>query len=68
MEKQLSAKAGLQWQFTAEELDVLICALIRQQSELRARLPIMEKYAGPEHLANHKTRIAVGEQLLKDLS
>lgn len=65
MEKQISGKGGL---FTAEELDLMICALIRHQSEMRSRLPIMEKYASPEHLANHQARIAVGESLLKDLS
>ena len=65
MEKQISGKRGL---FTAEELDVIICALIRYQTELRARLPIMEKYAGPEHLESHKERIAISEELLKDLS
>lgn len=64
MEKQVSGKKGV---FTTEELDVLICALIRQQTEFRGRLPTMEKYASPEHLANHLARLAVGERLLKDL-
>jgi hypothetical protein len=64
MEKPVSGKRGL---FTPEEIDVILCSLIRQQSEMRSRLPIMEKYARPEHLANHKARIAVGEGLLKDL-
>lgn len=64
MEKQVSGKKGL---FTPEELDVVICALIRYQTEARSRLPIMEKYASPQHLANHLQRFATVEKLLKDL-
>jgi hypothetical protein len=65
MEKQVSGKRGL---FTAAELDLILCALVRQQSDFRSRLPIMEKYAGAEHLANHRAKLVLGEQLLKDLS
>lgn len=65
MEKQIHGKRGL---FTPEELDVVVCALISQQSEFRKLLPIMEKYANPKHLANHLERIAIGEKLLNDLA
>jgi hypothetical protein len=65
MEKQVSGKRGL---FTAAELDLILCALIRQQTELRARVSIMEKYASAEHLANHRAKLVLGERLLEDLS
>jgi hypothetical protein len=65
MEKPVSGKRGL---FTPEELDLVLCALVRQQTDFRSRLPIMEKYAGPEHLANHRRRLELGERLLEDLS
>jgi hypothetical protein len=54
--------------FTPEELDYVICALIRHQSELRSRAHPMERFASPEHLAKYLARIALGEKLLADLS
>jgi hypothetical protein len=65
MEKPVSGKGGL---FTPAELDLIICALVRQQTDLRSRLPIMEKYASAEHLVNHRRRLELGERLLEDLS
>lgn len=65
MEKQITGKRGL---FTPEELDFVICALLRYQTDLRARTKLMERFAAPEHLANHQAKIALGEQLLEDLS
>jgi hypothetical protein len=54
--------------FSAEELDYVCCALIKYQTELRTRTKLMERFAAPEHLANHRAKIALGEKLLSDLS
>ena len=54
--------------FTAEELDYVICALIRHQTELRSRTHLMERFATSEHLARYRAKIALGEKLLADLS
>jgi hypothetical protein len=54
--------------FTPEELDYVCCALIRYQSDLRARTKLVERFANPEHLANHHAKIVLGEKLLSDLS
>jgi hypothetical protein len=54
--------------FTERELDYLLCAIIRQQTEFRSRLPLMERFANTEHLANHREKIVLGERLLEDLS
>jgi hypothetical protein len=54
--------------FTPEELDYVCCALIKYQTDLRARTKLMERFATPEHLANHQAKIALGEKLLDDLS
>jgi hypothetical protein len=54
--------------FTEAELDYLLCAIIRQQTEFRSRLPLMERFANAEHLSNHRAKIALGERLLEDLS
>jgi hypothetical protein len=54
--------------FSAEELDYVCCALIKYQTDLRARTKLMERFATPEHLANHQAKIALGEKLLSDLS
>jgi hypothetical protein len=54
--------------FTPEELDHVCCALIKYQTDLRARTKLMERFANPEHLANHRAKIALGEKLLSDLS
>jgi hypothetical protein len=53
---------------TPEELDHVCCALIKYQTDLRARTKLMERFAAPEHLANHRAKIALGEKLLNDLS
>ena len=54
--------------FTPEELDYVCCALIKYQTDLRVRTKLMERFANPEHLANHRAKIALGEKLLSDLS
>jgi hypothetical protein len=54
--------------FTCEELDHICCALIKYQTDLRARTKLMERFANPEHLANHRAKIELGEKLLEDLS
>jgi hypothetical protein len=54
--------------FTRAELDYVCCALIKYQTDLRARTKLMERFATPEHLANHRAKIALGEKLLADLS
>jgi hypothetical protein len=54
--------------FTPEELDHVCCALIKYQTDLRARTKLMERFAAPEHLANHRAKIELGEKLLSDLS
>jgi hypothetical protein len=54
--------------FTPEELDYVICALIRHQTELRSRTHLMERFATPEHLAKYLAKLALGEKLLEDLS
>jgi hypothetical protein len=53
---------------TPEELHHVCCALIKYQTDLRARTKLMERFANPEHLANHRAKIALGEKLLEDLS
>jgi hypothetical protein len=53
---------------SAESLDLITCALIRQQTELRSRLPIMQKFASPQHLANHEAKITLGEKLLANFT
>jgi hypothetical protein len=65
MEKEVKGKRAL---FTEAELDYLLCAIIRQQTEYRSRIPLMERFANAEHLANHRAKIALGERLLEDLS
>jgi hypothetical protein len=54
--------------FTPDELDYVICALIRHQTELRSRTHLMERFATSEHLARYWAKIALGEKLLADLS
>jgi len=54
--------------FSEAQLDYLICAIINQQTEFRSRTAIMERFASPAHLANHRAKIALGEQLLKELN
>jgi uncharacterized protein YceH (UPF0502 family) len=55
----------LPYSFSHEEVDLLVCALLRYQTELRSRSPLMERFATPEHLANHLSKIARGEALLE---
>jgi hypothetical protein len=55
----------LPYSFSHDEVDLLVCALLRYQTDLRSRTPLMEKYAAPEHLANHFSKIALGEALLE---
>lgn len=55
------------WAFTEAELDYLVCALIRYQSELRTKTKIMEAHASADHLANHRARLLVGTRLLDAL-
>jgi hypothetical protein len=54
--------------FTPEELDLLLCALFRYQTELRSRTPLMQRFATNEHLAKHLAKVALGEKLLQDLA
>jgi hypothetical protein len=65
MESEIKGKSAL---FTGPELDYLVCALIRYQSELRAKTNIMEAHAGAEHLANHRARLKMGERLLEEFN
>ena len=58
----------LPYSFSHEEMDLLVCALIRYQTELRSRTPLMRRFATPEHLANHLAKIALGDALLKRFS
>jgi hypothetical protein len=51
--------------FSFDEIDLLVCALMRYQTELRSRTPLMERFATPEHLATHQAKIALGEALLE---
>ena len=55
----------LPYTFSHDEVDLLVCALLRYQTDLRSRSPLMEKYASPEHLANHQAKIALGEALME---
>jgi hypothetical protein len=55
----------LPYSFSHDEVDLLVCALLRYQTDLRSRTPLMEKYAASEHLANHLSKIALGEALLE---
>jgi hypothetical protein len=58
----------LPYSFSHDEIDLLVCALLRYQSDLRTRTPLMERFATPEHLANHQAKIARGEALLERFS
>lgn len=62
---EIKGKRGL---FTPEELDLLLCALLRYLTELRSRSRLMERFASPEHLEKHRAKIALGERLLEDLA
>jgi len=53
--------------FNPDELDLLLCALVRYTSELRSRTSLMERFASPEHLASHRAKIATAEALLERL-
>jgi hypothetical protein len=55
----------LPYSFSHDEIDLLVCAVLRYQTDLRSRTPLMEQYASPEHLANHQAKIALGEALLE---
>jgi hypothetical protein len=55
----------LPYSFSHEEIDLLVCALLRYQTDLRSRTPLMERFATPEHLASHQAKIALGETLLE---
>jgi hypothetical protein len=65
VEKEIKIKRAV---FTEAELDYLLCAIIKQQTEFRSRIPIMERFAAADHLANHRAKIALGERLLEELS
>ncbi len=54
--------------FSAVEIDYMMCAVIRQQTELGSRTHIMRRFARPEHLASHEARIELGEVLLQKLT
>jgi hypothetical protein len=58
----------LPYSFSHDEVDLLVCALLRYQTDLRSRSALMEKYADPEHLASHQAKIALGEALLDRFS
>jgi uncharacterized protein YceH (UPF0502 family) len=58
----------LPYSFSHEEVDLLVCALLRYQTELRTRTQLMERFATPEHLASHQAKIALGEALLERFS
>jgi hypothetical protein len=55
----------LPYTFSHQEVDLLVCALLRHQTDLRARTPLMERFASPEHLASHQAKIVLGETLLE---
>ena len=55
----------LPYSFSHDEVDLLVCALLRYQTDLRTRTPLMERFANPEHLASHQAKIALGEALLE---
>ena len=55
----------LPYSFNHQEVDLLVCALLRYQTDLRTRTLLMERFANPEHLASHQAKIALGEQLLE---
>jgi hypothetical protein len=55
----------LPYSFNHEEVDLLVCALLRYQTDLRSRSALMERFANPEHLASHQAKIALGEALLE---
>jgi ribosomal protein L29 len=65
MEKEIAGKRG---HFTPEELDYVLCALLKYQAELRGRTSLMQRFANPQHMENHRAKIALGERLLEDLS
>jgi hypothetical protein len=52
--------------FTAAEVDYIICALIKYQTELRGRTHLMERFADREHLERHAAKILLGEKILND--
>jgi hypothetical protein len=52
--------------FTPAERDYILCALIKYGSELRSRTHLMERFASPEHLQNHRAKILLGEKILND--
>lgn len=54
--------------FTPEELDLIVCALLRYSAELRSRSRLIERFADPKHVQSHKAKIALTERLLEDLS
>jgi hypothetical protein len=58
----------LPYTFSHEEIDLVVCALLRYQTDLRTRTPLMERFASPEHLASHQAKIAMGEALLERFS
>lgn len=54
--------------FSAEELDLVVCALVRYCSELRHRTSLLERFGTWQHLEKHRAKIALGEKLLEKLS
>lgn len=65
MEKEIRGKQAL---FTAPEIDLILCALLRYSTELRSRSRLMERFASAEHLEKHRAKIALGEKLLEEFS
>jgi hypothetical protein len=55
----------LPYSFSHDEIDLLVCALLRYDSELRSRSSLMERFASPEQLNNHRAKIARSEALLE---
>jgi hypothetical protein len=53
------------YSFSHDEIDLLVCALLRYDSELRSRSSLMERFASPEQLSNHRAKIARSEALLE---
>ena len=51
--------------FNQEEIDLLVCALLRYDSELRSRTSLVERFASTEQLSNHRAKIARSEALLE---
>lgn len=54
--------------FTNEETDIIVCALLKYVAELRSRSHLLDRFASPEHLQNHRAKISLGERLLNQLS